>query len=69
MRNEIINKFNILSELNKLPSLLQSKFRNSKEIKSKNIEYDINNFYMTDSISRASETMAKCTTEILNKNI
>ena len=69
LRNEIINKFNILSELNKLPSLLQSKFRNSKEIKSKNIEYDINNFYMTDSISRASETMAKCTTEILNKNI
>ena len=38
-----------------------------KEILSKYIEFNISNFYMTDSISRASETMAKCTKEILNK--
>ena len=31
------------------------------------IIYNINNFYMNDSISRSSETMAKCTNEILNK--
>ena len=41
--------------------------KTSKEIVSKNIEFNISNFYMTDSISRASETMAKCTKEILNK--
>ena len=30
-------------------------------------KYNISNFYMTDSISRASSTMAICTKEILNK--
>ena len=38
-----------------------------KKIESKELEFNISNFYMTDSISRASETMAKCTIEILNK--
>ena len=32
-----------------------------------NFSYNIDNFYMNDSISRASETMAKCTNEILHK--
>jgi hypothetical protein len=31
------------------------------------IKYNIENFYMNDSISRSSETMAKCTKDILNK--
>ena len=31
------------------------------------IKYNIGNFYMNDSISRSSETMALCTKEILNK--
>ena len=31
------------------------------------IAYNISNFYMNDSISRSSETMANCTNEILNK--
>ena len=38
-----------------------------KKLKEQNISYNISNFYMNDSISRSSETMAKCTNEILNK--
>jgi len=67
LRNEIIDNFNFLKELNVLPNLdnLESKFL--KEVKSMDIVFNINNFYMTDSISRASETMANCTNEILNQ--
>ena len=39
----------------------------SEDLKSKKINYNISNFYMTDPISRSSETMAKCSIEILNK--
>ena len=67
LRNEIIKNFENLRELNKLPTLNRSEFKFSKEIASRNIKFNINNFYMTDSISRASDTMAKCTKEILNK--
>ena len=67
LRLEIISNFEILKELNTLPKLKNLDFQFSKEIASKNIEFNINNFYMTDSISRASETMAKCTKEILKK--
>ena len=67
LRNEIIKNFENLRELNRLPALSRSEFKFSKEIESRNIKFNINNFYMTDSISRASDTMAKCTKEILNK--
>ena len=67
LRNEIINNFVIFKELNILPHFKNINLKTSKEIVSKNIEFNISNFYMTDSISRASETMAKCTKEILNK--
>jgi len=67
LRNEIINNFEILKELNILPNLNSLEMKSPKDLMSKNIEFNINNFYMTDSISRASETMAKCTKEILNK--
>ena len=42
-------------------------FSSKQELKKQNLSYNINNFYMNDSISRASETMANCTHEILNK--
>ena len=67
LRIEIINNFIIFKELNILPHFKSINLKTSKEIVSKNIEFNISNFYMTDSISRASETMAKCTKEILNK--
>ena len=67
LRSEIVNSFAILKELNSLPRSHVLKLKSTKEVVSKKIEFNINNFYMTDSISRASETMAKCTKEILNK--
>ena len=67
LRLEIINNFEIFKQLNILPNFKKSNFQISQQIESKNIELNINNFYMTDSISRASETMAKCTKEILNR--
>ena len=67
LRAEIINNFDILKELNTLPEFKNLDFKSPKVIGSKNIKFNINNFYMTDSISRSSETMAKCTKEILNK--
>ena len=42
-------------------------FASKEVIQDHNISYNISNFYMNDSISRSSETMAKCTNEILNK--
>ncbi len=42
-------------------------FASHEVITEHTIEYNISNFYMNDSISRSSETMANCTNEILNK--
>ena len=67
LRKEIINDFAFLKELNTLPNLNNLKFNSINKIQDKNIEYNISNFYMTDSISRSSSTMANCTKEILNK--
>ena len=67
LRVEILNNYEIFRELNIIPNSKIFNLKSSKQIESKNIEFNINNFYMTDSISRASETMAKCTKEILNK--
>ena len=67
LRQEIITKFIFLKEIYSLPSLLQSNFGLPVEIKNRGLEYNIKNFYMTDSISRSSVTMAKCSTEILDK--
>jgi len=67
LRKEIIENFPFLKELNVLPKQEKINFGSSVEIKEKLIDYNITNFYMTDSISRASLTMANCTKEILNK--
>ena len=48
-------------------SLYDDRIITKKNIKDNNLFYNIHNFYMNDSISRSSETMANCTHEILNK--
>ena len=67
LRQEIITKFIFLKEIYSLPSLLQSNFGLPVEINNRGLEYNIKNFYMTDSISRSSVTMAKCSKEIQDK--
>ena len=42
-------------------------FGSNKIIESRIVDYNIKNFYMTDSISRSSITMSNCSKEILNK--
>jgi len=67
LRNEISNFFPLFKEINKLPDHSKLNFGSSKIIGNRVFQYNINNFYMTDVISRASITMANCTKEILNK--
>ena len=67
LRQEIIKKFPHLNQLNTLPNKSEVNFGKSHIIDNKEIEYNIKNFYMTDSISRASVNMANCTKEILNR--
>ncbi len=69
LRNELIIEYPIFSELFTLPKINNSfKFDEPCKIASRELNYNINNFYMNDVISRSSETMAKCTKEILNNN-
>ena len=67
LRQEIIKKYPHLNQLNTLPNKSEVNFAKSHIIDNKEIEYNIKNFYMTDSISRASVNMANCTKEILNR--
>ena len=67
LRQEIIKKFPHLNQLNTLPNKSEVNFGKSYIIDNNEIEYNIKNFYMTDSISRASVNMANCTKEILNR--
>ena len=50
-----------------MPNFSNLNFDNEVNINSREIEYNIKNFYMNDIISRSSSTMAKCTQEIINK--
>ena len=67
LRQEIIKNFPHLNQLNTLPNKSEVNFGKSHIIDNNEIEYNIKNFYMTDSISRASVNMANCTKEILNR--
>ena len=67
IRNEISNLFPLFKEINNLPTRSKLNFGSSKTIGNRFLQYNINNFYMTDVISRSSITMANCTKEILNK--
>ena len=67
LREEITSNLPLFKEINSLPSKSILNFGTLLKIKKRDINYNINNFYMTDPISRASITMANCTKEILNK--
>jgi len=67
LREKLLVEHSMFSKLFEKPSGNKISFGSKDLIKDKDINYNIENFYMTDSISRASETMANCTKEILNK--
>ncbi|PPR49747.1 MAG: NADH-quinone oxidoreductase chain 3 [Alphaproteobacteria bacterium MarineAlpha5_Bin4] len=67
LREMLIKSYNQFERLLELPKKNMISFGSKKLISDKKINYNIKNFYMNDSISRASETMAKCTKEILEK--
>ena len=67
LRNEITKNFNQFTSINELKPNKNITFAKVNKIDDIKIQYNINNFYMNDSISRSSETMALCTKDILNK--
>ena len=69
LREKLLLEHSMFSKLLEKPSGNKISFGSKGLIKDKDINYNIENFYMTDSISRASKNMANCTKEILNKVI
>ena len=67
LREEISNKFPFLNEINSMRKISNVNFESDKKIKSRILQYNIKNFYMTDSISRSSNTMSNCLRDILNE--
>ena len=67
LRNEIITNYKNLAHLNEIDPVKKISFGKTHNIKNIKIKFNIENFYMNDSISRSSETMALCTKEILSK--
>jgi len=67
LREELVKSHSQFKRLLELPKNNNISFGSKIIISDKKISYNIKNFYMNDSISRASETMAKCTKEILEK--
>jgi len=67
LRNEITSKYNQFSSLNDINPIKEITCDKNYKINDIKIKYNIVNFYMNDSISRSSETMALCTKDILNK--
>ncbi len=67
LRNDIVEFYPAFKNLFIEPTFNKLSFGSKVLVKDRNISYNIENFYMTDSISRSSETMAHCTKEILNK--
>ena len=67
LRDEITKNFNQFTSINELKPNKNITFAKVNKIDDIKIQYNISNFYMNDSISRSSETMALCTKDILNK--
>ena len=67
LRTDLIKNFNQFAILNENTPNNKISFAKKNKINDIKINYNINNFYMNDSISRSSETMALCTKDILNK--
>ena len=67
LRNELTSNYGQFALLNEVNSIGEITFAKKNKIENIKINYNIENFYMNDSISRSSETMARCTKDILNK--
>jgi NADH-quinone oxidoreductase subunit G len=68
LRNKLCNEFPLFKQINFLnKDTSKLNFGARKNISKRIIDYSIENFYMTDVISRSSINMANCTREILNK--
>ena len=67
LRDELIKNNFQFSHINETNSKKEILFAKENKIDDIKINYNIKNFYMNDSISRSSETMALCTKDILNK--
>ena len=67
VRKKLVDDNKNFLELLEIHKSSNLSFASKETIKEHNISFNIANFYMNDSISRSSETMAKCTNEILNK--
>ena len=67
LRDKLLITHPLFSKLFSKPSINKITFGSNYNIKEREIEYNIKNFYMTDSISRSSETMANCIKQITNK--
>jgi len=68
LRKDILINFPITKEINKLPNISKLDFNSENKIESRKFDYNIENFYKTDVISRSSITMSKCSQEILGKS-
>ena len=64
---ELISSFAQFANINEIPFDNKISIGSDKLISDREFNYNIENFYMNDSISRASETMANCSKEIINK--
>ena len=69
LRDEICKTNDIFNEINVLHENHFSNFGEEGNIDNEPLNDLINNFYMTDPISRASKTMAECSAKILNFNL
>jgi NADH-quinone oxidoreductase subunit G len=67
VRKKLVDDNKNFLELLEIHNSSNLSFASKETIKEHNISFNIANFYMNDSISRSSETMAKCTNEILDK--
>ena len=67
VRKKLVNENNNFLAILEINNSSTLSFSSKEQIKNQNLSYNISNFYMNDSISRSSETMANCTREILNK--
>jgi len=67
VRKKLVNANKNFLALLEVTNSSKLSFASKEKIKDENFSYNIKNFYMNDSISRTSETMTKCTNEILNK--
>ena len=67
VRKKIVEHNKNFLEIMEINNSSKLSFASEEALDDHKISYNISNFYMNDSISRSSETMAKCTNEILNK--